>query len=181
MIKRFLLSAFFILFFIVTIFGFFIINNHGQVNTYAQEKVVYELPYPGILPDHPLYLIKMIRDRLIDFLTRDSLKKAKLYLLYSDKRVSTALMLENKGKYKLAITTLAKGEKYFLKIPDLILQAKKQGLSSGSEFIDQLKNSNKKHREVINNLLKTTPKDQQSIMMEIIKINQKIEEKLNNL
>lgn len=91
----------------------------------TSEKVVYELPYPGILPDNPLYFVKIVRDRIIEFLTRDNIKKAQLYLLFSDKRAASALVLVQNGKNSLAITTLSKGEKYFDQIP-LFDQLKKQ-------------------------------------------------------
>ena len=42
--------------------------------------VLYELPYPGILPGSPLYILKVIRDKIIETLTQDSLKKSNFYL-----------------------------------------------------------------------------------------------------
>lgn len=109
--------------------------------------MVYDLPYPGILPDHPLYFLKMIRDQLNLFFTRDYQKKATVYLLYSDKRVAASVLLLEKGKEKLALDTLAKGEKYFFKIPFLIEQAKKQGQSFPKEVIEKIKTANEKHGE----------------------------------
>ena len=52
-----------------------------EATTEAQEEITesvnYQLPYPGrILPDHPLYFLKMIRDRIWLFFTTNSLKKA---------------------------------------------------------------------------------------------------------
>ena len=48
----------------------------------------YLLPYPGMLPDNPLYMLKAMRDRVINFLIADSQKKAEFYLLQSDKRLN---------------------------------------------------------------------------------------------
>jgi hypothetical protein len=99
------------------------------VEVKAENKVAYQLPYPGILPDHPLYFLKALRDRLHLFFNRSLQKKAEIYLLYSDKRAASAQILLEKGKEKMALDTLAKGEKYFFEIPFLIEQAKKQGQS----------------------------------------------------
>jgi len=144
----------------------------------AQNKVVYDLPYPGILPDHPLYFLKALRDRINLFLTRDYQKKAEIYLLYADKRVAAAVLLLENGKEKLALDTLAKGEKYFFKIPFLISQAKKQGQSFPKELIDKIKTANEKHAEVIDDFLKKVSGGQNSYLLEIQKINKDIKARL---
>ena len=85
-----LLISFVIIFPVVT---YFVMGASETLIKTPQEKVIYNLPYPGLLPDSPLYITKVIRDKITDFLTRDNLKKAELYLLYSDKRVSMSLVL----------------------------------------------------------------------------------------
>ena len=40
------------------------------------QRVDYELPYPGLLPDSPLYFLKISRDRLIEFMIGDPIKKS---------------------------------------------------------------------------------------------------------
>ena len=144
----------------------------------AQNKVVYDLPYPGILPDHPLYFLKALRDRLNLFFNRDYQKKAETYLLYSDKRVAASVLLLENGKEKLALDTLAKGEKYFFKIPFLIEQSKKQGQSFPKEFIEKIKTANEKHAEVIDDFFKKVSQGQNLYLLEIKKINEEIKKKL---
>ncbi len=142
----------------------------------AQEKVIYQLPYPGLLPDHPLYFFKAVRDRLIDLSTRDYLKKASLYLLYADKRINMGIKLIEKGKYKLALETILKAEKYFFRIPDLILNSKSQGVDSPPEFVEKVKVSHQKHEEIINVLIKEVPAGYQDKINQILKINQEIKD-----
>src|SRR3989344_2585422 len=125
-----ILSRFIIvLFIIITIpaVGYFVMESSGQTVDTPDEKVIYRLPYPGILSDNPLYMVKIVRDRITEFLTRESLKKAQLYLLYSDKRLAMAIALAHKGKNTQAIDAVSKGEKYFLKIVPILKDAKKQG------------------------------------------------------
>lgn len=181
MIRKLSTIFFSIVFLIVISSGFYLVNFCQKNVVYGQEKIFYTLPYPGILPDHPLYLVKAARDKVMDVLTRDYIKKANLYLLFSDKRVNMAIMLSKKGKNKLAVTTFAKGEKYFLKIPDLLLTSKKQGVSPSSELIETVRSSNAKHLEIANDFLKVAPANQIATMEEIIRINKEIKEKLKKL
>ena len=144
-----------------------------------KEEVVYILPYPGILPDHPLYFVKTVRDRMIDWVTRDNLKKAEYYLLFSDKRAAMATSLAKKGKDNLAISTYSKAEKYFQKIPELLREAKKQGAGPGSEFVNNLKLSNAKHYEIGENLLRDLPQGSSAEINQILKLNQETKKELD--
>jgi len=144
----------------------------------AENKVIYDLPYPGILPDHPLYFLKALRDRLHVFFNRDYQKKAEIYLLYSDKRTAASVLLLENGKEKLALDTLAKGEKYFFKIPFLIEQSKRQGQSFPNELVEKIKTANLKHAEIIDDFLKKVSQGQSPYLLEIKKINEEIRKKL---
>jgi len=159
----------------------FYLSNYSQTITHEQEKIVYELPYPGILPDHPLYIFKTLRDKIWAFSTRDNLKKADIYRLFSDKRAKMAQELTDKGKTDLAITTISKGEKYFLKIPKLLKDSKNQGVAPKQEFLDKLKASNMKHKETIQDLLKRAPEGEQYRITEVLKINESLQKQLENL
>ncbi len=173
-----LLTAFII---IIPFATYFVLGASESVIKTPQEKVVYNLPYPGLLPDSPLYVTKIIRDRITDFLTRDNLKKAELYLLYSDKRVAMSLALAQKGKNQLAIDTFTKGEKYFLKIPGLLTSAKKQGGQAPSNFIETLKLSNAKHKELIEELIKTLPQGLNQSLIVLTDLNQRVKIEIESL
>lgn len=177
-----IIAPLFLLLLIILIIPFFHVYNYSQpVTTTPDNKVVYQLPYPGILPDHPLYFLKTTRDKVQAFLTRDNVKKAQLYLLYSDKRLAMAQALEKKGKTSLALSTLSKGEKYFLKIPPLLEQASEQGASPTAEFVDRVKTSNVKHKEVIGEMLQQIPQGSHEPLNEIMKITQSSEDQMRKL
>jgi len=146
----------------------------------ADNKVVYTLPYPGILPDHPLYFLKAMRDRIYLFTTRDLQKRAKVYLLYSNKRIASAQLLLEKGKEKMALDTLAKGEKYFFEIPFLMQQAKKQGQDFPKDLIEEIKTANEKHAEVIDDFFKKVSQGQNFYLLNIKKINEEIKKNLTS-
>jgi len=114
----------------------------------AETKVDYYLPYPGILPDHPLYWLKMVRDRVRLWLTTDSLQKAEKLLLYADKRLGAGWALVEGNKPDLGITTLTKAEKYLEQAVNL-----GQKLGEGEKevkFKEKLAKAVKKHEEVLN-------------------------------
>ncbi|MBI3576483.1 hypothetical protein HY086_00365, partial [Candidatus Gottesmanbacteria bacterium] len=74
-------------------------------NAMMVAKVEYLLPYPGILPDNPLYFLKAARDKIIEFLIADPVRKAEFYILQSDKRLGMTSMLLEKGNTTRAETT----------------------------------------------------------------------------
>lgn len=119
----------------------------------------YQLPYPGMLPDNPLYPLKTFRDKVVSFLITDPLKKAEFNILQADKRLQAGIYLIDKSKkYKLAIETISKGENYldeaFLKTND----AYKQGMDTGV-IRSRLEKSVSKHDSVISTLTKKSPKE----------------------
>ncbi len=112
------------------------------------EAVEYQLPYPGILPGSPLYSIKMIRDRIIETLTSDPVKKANFYLLQADKRTASALMPYKKNDDKMAETTLTKAQKYLEKSLIKAQEAKNSGKDVGDIFA-RIKDSSAKQKQEI--------------------------------
>ena len=121
-------------------------NNETQPATPAA-KVEYVLPYPGILPDNPLYFLKATRDKIISFLISDVIKKAEFNLLTSDKRINAAWSLSTRGKYELAVSTLSKSNNYL----DQAITATAASRNAGKNVdtvLHNLKNAIKKHQEV---------------------------------
>ena len=133
-------------------------NDNLEVSSELAQKVNYELPYPGLLPDHPLYILRIIRDRIVDFLISDPLKKAEFNLLQADKRLNAGIYLFNKGKISMSISTISKAENYFEKAIQKIKEAKGQGRET-SEIINKVINSGKKHKEVLKSLEEKAPED----------------------
>ncbi len=161
--------------------GYFVMESSGATVDTTDQKVVYDLPYPGLLSDNPLYFVKIVRDRITEFLTRDNLKKAQLYLLYSDKRAAMALTLSQKGKNSQAVEAMSKAEKYFLKIAPILKEAKTQGTSPDSSFVEILKLSNAKHGELIDELMKTLPTGFDESLKQLEMLNLQVKKDLESL
>lgn len=113
----------------------------------------YQLPYPGLLPDSPLYFLKTFRDRIVDVLISDPLKKAEFNLLQADKRLSAGQYLFNNGKGELAESTISKGENYFADAIEKTKEAKKQGMDI-NYVTDRLFLSAKKHIDILSQMEK---------------------------
>lgn len=116
------------------------------LDTQEENAVNYELPYPGLLPDSPLYFLRVTRDKLIGFLISDPLKKAEFNLLQADKRLNAGIYVFDKRKIPLAISTISKAENYFSEALDRLGDAEMQGRSI-NEMKEKLKNSLKKHKQ----------------------------------
>lgn len=114
----------------------------------------YTLPYPGILPDNPLYFLKALRDKIVVFLISDPLRKSSFYLLQSDKRLESSWYLLKKDvKHDdLALSTLSKSTNYFSLAIDQAGKAKKSGGSVASQA-GNLQEALTKHIAVIDQML----------------------------
>ena len=123
-------------------------TNGGQEGTPAGEEVDYQLTWPGILPGHILYPVKMLRDKVWLFLAYNPLKKAELYLKLADKRLWSADLLYDKGKSELAIETATKAEKYLERAIDQERVAREAGEDTGS-FLERIELASQKHEQVL--------------------------------
>ncbi len=126
----------------------FLIAAKTPVSVVVQ-KSEYVLPYPGILPDHPLYFLKQARDKILDFLIVDPLRKAEFYILQADKRLGMGMMLLDKGIGALAETTMSKGENYMEQAISSLVNLKASGKETPGYLVDRLERSVDKHIEVI--------------------------------
>ena len=122
------------------------------------KHVEYNLPYPGILPDSPLYFLKVIRDNILNLFISEPLKKADYNLLMADKRLTSANALIDKKNYPLAITTLSKAENYFDKAIQNAAKARDEGKDANG-VLNRLLLASEKHQEVIYQMVLKTKGD----------------------
>jgi hypothetical protein len=135
----------------------------------------YPLPYSGILPDHPLYFLKMIRDRVMLWLTRDSLARAGVLLHYADKRIAAALALAEKGKAGLAVTTATKAEKYLERTLDEAGRAAEDG-KDVVDFSEKASRASVKHKKVLVGILSLVPEEAKSAVEQALDTNGQVYE-----
>jgi len=121
-------------------------------------SVDYALPYPGILPDHPLFFLKTVRDKILILFTRDKMKKSQLYLLLADKHLVMGQLLWEKNKFELGNSSLNKAENYLLQSV-LTLTIDSEGEKNAQGVVDKLELAVKKHGEILLELKTTTVDD----------------------
>lgn len=115
----------------------------------VKPKVEYQLPFPGILPDNPLYMLKVARDRIMELLIAEPVRKTEFYILQADKRLGMGVQLLEKGNSALAETTLSKGETYMDKAVSTAVNYKTSGKEIPGYLVDRLSRSLMKHNEVL--------------------------------
>lgn len=151
-------------------------------NIQIEEKtIIYNLPYPGILSDHPFYFLKSFRDTLLILITREPQKKTQLLLHLSDKHVAMASALLEKGKEEKALSSIYESQELFQRIFPLMKNAKEQGLAQSSEFVETLLQSNTKHKEVITELLEGVSESNVSTLKDALEINKTLLNEIEKL
>lgn len=122
------------------------------------KAVEYYLPSPGILPDHPFYWVKMIRDRVGLVVTWNKKAKAEKLLLYADKRLGAGWELVEGNKMELGVSTITKAEKY-------LERARTMG-----EHLDEerLKKAVAKHKEVLLLLADKIDEEHKTVLQEML-------------
>jgi hypothetical protein len=111
--------------------------------------VEYVLPYPGILPDHPLFAIKKLRDWIFEQLISDPLRKTEFYILQADKRLSMALAFMDKSKPEGALTSVADAQEFMGQALKTASSARASGQEIPGYILDRFERSIAKHIEVI--------------------------------
>ncbi len=151
----------YLVFFVIFLLGFnisFVYSKGSETPSSPAQEINYELPYPGLLPDNPLYFLRAIRDRAVSFLISDPKKKAEFNLLQADKRLNAGIYLFDKRKVDLSISTVSKAENYFEEALEKAKEAAKQGMSI-SDIAGKLKDSSKKHQKEIYLLSQKSPQN----------------------
>lgn len=128
-------------------------SSKDAVTAEVQPKIEYALPYPGILPDHPLYNLKRFRDYVLERLISDPVRKSEFYVLQGDKRLAMGMALFAQGKGVLAESTLSKGEKYMEKSVSGVASLKTNGGTVPPYVIGNIEKSLSKHAEVLTALI----------------------------
>jgi len=180
-------SLFLIFIFLFLVFGSFVVSQKSFSSNLvlaAKSQVVeptplptltptptpvdYYLVYPGILPDHFLYPLKMIRDRFWLILTTGPRRKAEVMLLFADKRLGAGKALIEGGKERLGVTTLSKGEKYLEQAVGQLQLAQKKGQEIPSSLKEKFLKAVGKHREILEELKKKVGSEEGGVIDEML-------------
>lgn len=115
-------------------------------------SIEYMLPFPGILPDHPLYFFKTLRDMLIEKMITNDIKKAEFYILQADKRLQMSVVLATSQKNALAETMRNDAFVYREKALTTLVTALEKKVVIPRYVFEKLLVSTKKHEEVLTSM-----------------------------
>jgi hypothetical protein len=124
----------------------------------SAEKVDYALPYPGMLPDSPFYILKVARDNVVALFLRSPKDRAFYFLLQADKRLAAGQALIGQNKIHLGATTIAQGEEYFGKAVTEALKIR------DPDLLAKLVMAGAKHEEVVGELRAKTTGDDYTLL-----------------
>jgi len=120
----------------------------GLEGTPTPYQVDYYLPYPGLLPDSPLWPLKALRDRLWPLITLNPTTKAEKFLHLADKRTAAAEVLIQGNQPDLGTSVATKAGKYLEKALIQEQKARDQGQNTDT-LLENIAKSALKQQEII--------------------------------
>lgn len=136
-------------------------TKSAPMNVFVQ----YDLAFPGILPAHPFYKVKVFRDKLRLVITSDPKKRIDLLLHFADKGILASAMLVDKNQWKKAVETAFKAEHNMtLLTPELY----KLEEPIDQALLKKLQTASLKHQEVLLKLRERVPPDDKAAFSQII-------------
>ncbi len=117
-----------------------------------QVDVTYALPHPGsVMPGNPLWVAKVMRDKVSLKLTLDHERRAGYELHLADKRLAMGWELWLKADTNEAIATFEKAEGYLNNAYLTLFES--NDFSDSHDFLRQLAYASLKHRQVLESVL----------------------------
>lgn len=153
----------------------------GTTNSTVEQKVEYTLPYPGILPTHPLYRLKLIRDWIMERLIVDPLRKTEFYVLQADKYLAMATVYAARNAASDAGSAARTGEVFMAKAYGAAHGAKNSGKIVPGHILDLFDRSTAKHVEILSALWQAAPESTKSAYAGALEAVKNIQLKLGNL
>ena len=114
--------------------------------------VEYVLPFPGILPDHPLFIIKHFRDQLLFLLITHPVRRVEFAQLQADKYLQMGMYLFNQDKQSKSLKTLTQGAEYLKSVDNQLRKLTKTHEQEAANLNERLERSTRKHLEIIQDL-----------------------------
>lgn len=147
----------------------------------VKKKVDYLLPYPGMLLDSPLYVLKQLRDIILERLIVDPIRKGEFYILQADKFVNMAVYLASQGKMPAVGKAVTLAEKNITVAVNSLVALKGNGLAIPARVTDRLENALAKYIEVLTEVLAKVDASQKDIITNTLMNLKKLQGELPKL
>ena len=147
----------------------------------SEHKVEYLLPYPGILPDHPLYFLKTLRDRILEALIVDPLRKSEFYLLQADKRLNMGIFFGAKGKALDTAESMTTAEQFMERTVAGLVTFRNSGSQVPASMVDRLEKSIGKHVEVLEDMVTNAGQSERQILERVLETVRRLQGEVGKL
>jgi len=117
-----------------------------------------DLPEPGMLPDHPLYFLKSGAESVGTFFTFGEDNKAERFLNLSERRISEARALVEKGKGDMSEKVMERYENQLNNAIQRAERAKERGMDM-DELLEKISERTLKHQEVLADVYERVPEE----------------------
>lgn len=132
-----------------------------QITSFQSERVEdYHLPYPGLLPDNPLFVIKHIRDTVQLMTAGSPQERAAILVQFADKDMAASVKLFEKGKHKLSDERASRAGQRLQQAFEIAASERFDAVEDKKELLTLIDKSNRKHIETIEELMKNAPQGQ---------------------
>ena len=111
--------------------------------------IAYALPFPGILPDHPLYFLKTLRDTILLLLIKNPVRRVEFRILQADKSLSSAVTLFDKGDDKRGVQMSVKAVQELTSGKNELLRIQSEEKTQLNSLKDHFEKSAYKHQEML--------------------------------
>ena len=153
--------------------------NNSAAGVVFSSNVEYSLPYPGMLPDHPLWSLKVFRDRLILFLVRGPSDRANRLLFLADQRLVMAKYLCSKGGFSSCVVTAHKAEKYLVSALVSGRDAEVRGYNMDG-FFETIAKASLVHRELLERMMARVPDTAKPVFNEMLDDPRRVYEQVSH-
>jgi predicted lipase len=134
-----------------------------------------------MLPDHPLYILKTVRDKIMEFLISDPIRKIEFYILQSDKYVNAGVLLIDQQKETLAKSAFSAANAYKKQAVTLSDTLGKQGGMLPQYISERLGKSLMKQEEVITSIAERIPQSYKEVFVGFISVIHGIQEEFSKI
>jgi hypothetical protein len=140
----------------------------GELTPTPTSAPEYILPYPGVMPDNPLYFLKSIRDSIMEWLITDPGRKIDYYILQSDKQLNSGIMLGLANKKALVPKVMSESLLAMKKAVDLASTSTNLTREMKLGAADKIERSLGKHEQVLGELLDKAAETEKGVFQPLL-------------
>jgi len=139
----------------------------SPTTTQSAIAVTNKTPYRGMLPDHPLYKLQILWDRIQILFMTNPLQKADKYISYATRELEASEAMLEKGNVPLTVHTAMRGEHYMTLVVE---STKSEAYLSGDlvpGILERAHGIYPTHQQIVTRMIEKTSGDAQNTLKQI--------------